>query len=145
MYKYMVLLFSIFLVSCSSLNPQQREFSKVRSLLASYPHIQVSLIEQSGIFLSIKEKDLCNDNRREISKGIKEVYKLYGYSYAFRYDFSEVSKENSSVYKDLNKKFITGKHGEHSLDRLCFEDINKVSDKTIKIIIPPNNKKFYEM
>lgn len=145
MYKYIVLLLSIVIASCASLDPQQREFSKVRSLLASYPHIQVSLIEQSGIFLTIKEKDLCNDNRREISKGIKEVYKLYGYSYAFKYDFSDVTQENASLYKELNKNFITGKRSEKGLDRLCVEDRNRLSDKTIKIIIPPNNKKFYEM
>lgn len=145
MYKYIVLIFSMVLASCASLNPQQREFGTVRSLLASYPHIHVSLIEQSGIFLSIKEKDLCNDNRKEISKGIKEVYKLYGYSYAFKYDFSEVTKENASVYKELNKNFIMGKRSDKSLDRLCFEDSSRMSERSIKIIIPPNNKKFYEM
>lgn len=145
MYKIVIFIIVSSLTACASLNPQQREFNKVRGALAEYPSISVNLIEKKGIFVNIKEKDLCNDNRREISKGLRELYKLYGYSYDFKYDYSEINSESASIYKELNKNFISGKKGGRLINKLCLNDVDINSNKKIYIIIPPNNKKFYEM
>lgn len=145
MKKAIYLILSLGLIGCSTFNPQDKEYNSVQNVLKDYPELKAELKPEKGIYITIKEQDLCDEfKRKNVVKGIKALYKSYAYNSTFTYDVSHVADGNIEKYKGIDKKIIKGKKNTEFFQKIC-KNKNITPYNYINIMIPPNNKAFYEI